>query len=337
MSAASSGSAVGTASSGSAVGTASSGSAVGTASSGSAVGTASSGSAVGTASCIYEGTIRHRRREPSRSFEHRIALFYLDLDELPRLLAGRLVARRPGALRFRRRDYLGPDWLPIHVSVRDKVQVATGRRPAGPIRLLTQLRSFGHCFNPVSFYYCFDHAGERVEALVAEVTNTPWGERYAYVLGAPEEPGGVLTDEFGKALHVSPFMAMDHRYVVRAGTPGERLAVHIESRRGGGSAFESTLGLRPPASEAALALRPPAFGAELALRPPAFEASLALRRTELTPRAAARVTRRYPLAGARVLGLIYGHAVALKFAGATVYPHPGSGPRPHQSTARPAR
>ena len=72
--------------------------------------------------------------------------------------------------------------MPLADAVRDLVEERTGARPAGPIRLLTHLRSFGHCFNPVSFYYCFDPAGERVEAVVAEVTNTPWGERHAYVL-----------------------------------------------------------------------------------------------------------------------------------------------------------
>jgi uncharacterized protein len=129
---------------------------------------------VSAASCIYEGTIRHRRREPRRSFEHPIALFYLDLDELPRLLGGRLVARRPGALRFRRRDYLGDRVVPLDDAVRSLVATQTGRRPDGPVRVLTQLRSFGHCFNPVSFYYCFD-AASGVQAVVAEVTNTPWG------------------------------------------------------------------------------------------------------------------------------------------------------------------
>ena len=36
-----------------------------------------------SASCIYEGTIRHRRFEPRREFSHRLALAYLDLEELP--------------------------------------------------------------------------------------------------------------------------------------------------------------------------------------------------------------------------------------------------------------
>jgi len=216
-------------------------------------------------------------------------MFYLDLEELPKLLGGRLTARRPGTLRFRSRDYLGRGLLPVEEAVRDEVQSALCSRPSGPIRLLAQLRSFGHCFNPVSFYYCFDRAGDKVEAIVAEVTNTPWGERHAYVIPGREA-------ELGKALHVSPFMSMDHRYLMRATAPGDRLSVHIESRRG---------------------------------RTGTFDAALALRRTELTARSAARITRRYPLASARVLALIYGHAVGLKLAGATVYPHPGSRPCPH--------
>jgi uncharacterized protein len=235
------------------------------------------------ASCIYEGTIRHRRLEPRWSFQHRIALFYVDLEELPALLGGRLVRPRPGLLRFRRRDYLfGSDGASLDDAVRDTVDAQTGRRPEGPIRLLTQLRSFGHCFNPVSFYYCLDGAGERVNAVVAEVTNTPWGERHAYVI-----PG--MRGEMAKALHVSPFMAMDHRYRVHAGVPGERLAINIESSRNDA---------------------------------PAFDATLALRRRELTSRAATRLAVRYPFANLRVLALIYGHAAGLKLAGTPVHRHP---------------
>ena len=98
------------------------------------------------------------------------------------------------------------------------------------MRLLAGLRYLGHSFNPVSFYYCFDSAGERVEAVVADVENIPWGERHAYVLARGEREGPVLSDELDKALHVSPLMGMDQTYAFRAGEPGERLAVHIESR-----------------------------------------------------------------------------------------------------------
>ena len=137
-----------------------------------------------------EGSIRHRRlRAPEREFRYRLALAYIDLDELPTLLGGRLLAARPGLARFRRRDYLGEEHLPLASSVRDLVAARTGVRPSGPIRLLANLSTFGHCFNPVSFYYCIDAAADRVQAVVAEVTNTPWGERRSYVLAQSERAG----------------------------------------------------------------------------------------------------------------------------------------------------
>ncbi|MEA2212113.1 MAG: uncharacterized protein QOF83_2061 [Solirubrobacteraceae bacterium] len=242
-------------------------------------------------SCLYEGTIRHRRREPAQAFTHRLALAYIDLDELPGLLAGRLVRRGPGLLRFRRRDYLGPAGVPLALAVRDRVAALGTERPSGPIRVLTQLRSWGLCFNPVSFYYCFDASGEHVEAVLAEVTNTPWGERHAYLL-SPREGGSVLRSRFAKALHVSPFMGMDHVYEARATEPGQTVSVHIESARGGHTVFDATL---------------------------------ALERRELTPATAAHLSVRYPLASGRSLALIYGHALGLKLAGARVHPHPGAG------------
>ncbi|MDE3069109.1 MAG: DUF1365 domain-containing protein [Acidobacteriota bacterium] len=254
-----------------------------------------------SASCIYEGVIRHRRIEPRRELSHGLALAFLDLDELPGLLGGLLVRERPGPVRFRRRDYLGDARRPLDGEVRDRVQEATGRRPDGPIRLLTQLRSFGHCFNPVSFYYCMDQHAVGLEALVAEVTNTPWGERHSYVIGpegrpddgpddgAPRGPARVLSGQSAKALHVSPFMGMDHVYSTRASTPGGTLSVHIESRRSG------TL---------------------------AFEATLSLARRELTRSSLARVTARYPVATVRVLGLIYAHAAGMWLSRVPVHPHP---------------
>ena len=242
-----------------------------------------------SASCIYEGVVRHRRLEPRREFSHRLALAYVDLEELPGLLGGRLVSSRPGLVRFRRQDYLGDPAVPLDRTVRRLVSERTGERPEGPIRLLTHPRSFGHCFNPVSFYYCFDPAAERLQAVVAEVTNTPWGERHAYVMRAGRTPGSVVNADLEKAMHVSPFMGMDHRYDIRAAIPGRTLSVQIDSKR------ESTV---------------------------IFDATLSLRRRELTPTSIARTTARYPAATVRVLALIYGHALGLKFAGVPVHPHP---------------
>jgi DUF1365 family protein len=241
-----------------------------------------------SASAIYDGTIRHRRfAERPHEFSHRVALFYLDLDELDGLLGGRLVAGRPGAVRFRRADYLGDASVALSDAVRRKVERETGTLPSGPIRLLTQLRTFGHCFNPVSFYYCFTPQ-EQLEAVVAEVTSTPWGERHAYVL-AGTAAGGVLAADFEKKLHVSPFMGMEQRYRWRVAAPADTLSVHIESQESERRAFDATL---------------------------------ALRRSALTRSSLAGVTARYPAATLRVLAMIYGHALVLKLKGVPVHRRP---------------
>jgi DUF1365 family protein len=238
-----------------------------------------------SASAIYEGTISHRRYAVrAHELRHRLALFYLDLEELPTLLGGRLCRSRPGLVRYRRSDYLGDPGSELAHAVRQCVRERTGATPTGPIRLLTQLRTFGHCFNPVSFYYCFD-AHEQLAALLAEVTNTPWGERYAYVLERTGA-GPVLAGELTKQLHVSPFMAMAQSYQWSASDPGERLAVHIASTEHGQLVFEATL---------------------------------ALRRAPLTRASLTRIGARYPAASLRVLALIYGHALALKLKGVPVH------------------
>jgi uncharacterized protein len=241
-----------------------------------------------TVSAIYEGTIRHRRfAVRSHEFSHRLALIYLDLGELDDLLGGRLLAPRPGLVRFRRPDYLGDPSISLADAVRTQVERQTGRAPTGPIRLLTQLRTFGHCFNPVSFYYCFTPQ-EQLDAVVAEVTSTPWGERHAYVLGRTGE-GPVLAASIPKKLHVSPFMGMAQHYRWRVATPGATLAVHIESHEHGRRAFDATL---------------------------------ALRHSPLTRAGLGRVTARYPAATLRVLALIYGHALALRLKGIPSHPRP---------------
>ena len=179
------------------------------------------------ASCVYEGWVRHRRVTPvAHAFRYPLYLLYLDLDELPDVLdRSRLWT---AIARFDRADHLGDRDRPLRSEVLDLVEAQTGRRPDGPIRVLTQLRHFGIGFNPVSLYYCFD-GQEELAAVAAQVTNTPWGERHAYVLG----------ERVGKELHVSPFLGMDAEYACRFSVPGRTLRVQIESA----PAFSATLSL----------------------------------------------------------------------------------------------
>ncbi len=248
-------------------------------------------------SCLYEGSVRHRRRGPVPSeFRHRLFMAYLDLDELPALFDGSLTwsARRPAPAWFRRADYLGDPQVPLNEAVLDLVAVRTGARPEGPVRVLTHLRYLGHCFNPVSFYYCFDASGEQVQAVVAEVTNTPWGERHAYVMAvATSSDRGaarVMREHLPKQLHVSPLMAMDLSYDWRLTVPAEQLLVHIEAHA---SAGESV-----------------------------FDATLSLERREIDVVALRRALLRHPLMTVRVQASIYVHALRLRLRGAKWFTHP---------------
>jgi DUF1365 family protein len=153
--------------------------------------------------------------------------------------------------------------------------------------VLTNLRYFGHCFNPVSFYFCFGADGERVEALLADVSNTPWKERHSYAIRATGS--GVISDRLTKRFHVSPLMGMDQVYEWRTTVPGDRLQVHIESLED-----ERTT----------------------------FDATLSLARRELAPDTARRMLIRYPLMTAQVVARIYSQALRLRLKGAPWHPHP---------------
>jgi len=246
-------------------------------------------------SCLYVGQVRHRRFAPQpHAFAYPLHLLYLDLAELPEVFRGRWLwsAERPALARFHRGDHLGDPGVPLDEAVRDLVLERTGRKPRGPIRLLTQPRVAGIGFNPVSFYFCFDPGGEALETIIAEVENTPWGERHVYVLPAGSKPGRPSAQQHRhtKEFHVSPFLPMDLTYEWHFVGPGQRLAVYVEAQREGGRVFDATL---------------------------------TLERRELTGAALARALVTQPLQPLRVLSAIYWQALRLWWKGVPFHPHPG--------------
>jgi len=242
---------------------------------------------------IYKGWVRHRRVAPTQNrFRYRMFMLYLDLAELPALFDGTPFwsARRAAPARFKRSDYLGPKDLPLDQAVRDLVERRLGVRPSGPIRLLTHLRYFGYCMNPVSFYYCFDAAGRKLETIVAEITNTPWGERHQYVLPCTGPNRGTQRFEFDKDFHVSPFLPMAMQYHWFFNEPGDRLLVHMQNFLDGGRMFDATL---------------------------------VLRRQPLTSSALVGLLAVYPLMTLKVVAAIHWQALRLWWKKTPFFPHPG--------------
>ena len=229
-------------------------------------------------SALYEGTVMHRRSgDQASGFVRRIAMLFLDLDEIDGLseLAPLWRAERSAPIRFRRRDFMGDPRKPLRATVLDLVEHRVGFRPSGPVRLLAHHRSWGWCFNPIALYYCYG-ADETLQAVVADVTNTPWGESQAYVLDVRAGLRDVKPEQ--KQLHVSPFLPMDLTYHFRLTAPGRRCGLGITVKSGATVVFRT---------------------------------GLSLQRRPLTRRAVARLLFRYPLMTPRVSAGIYAHAVRL--------------------------
>jgi len=244
-------------------------------------------------SCIYRGLGRHRRTTPvEHAFEYPLFMMYLDLDELPGLFDPHWLwsARRPAPAWFRRSDYLGAPDVDLADAVRDEAERLTGRRPLGAIRMLTHLRYLGYAQNPVTFYYCFRPGVDEVDTILAQITNTPWGERHTYALWSDDSSTACgRSHRFEKAFHISPFMEMEQRYEWRFSEPGPNLRVHMRNAGDGGRVFD---------------------------------ASLALQREEITSASLARALARFPWMTARVVAGIYWQAFVLWAKRAPYHEHP---------------
>lgn len=245
-------------------------------------------------SCLYLGHVQHRRLgRAAHRFRYGLYLAYLDLEELPALLKGGYGLGRsvfsPAA--FHRTDHLGDPQTPLADALRTLIAERAGWRPNGPIRLLTPLRNWGYYFSPLSLYYCFDASGQTVDAVVAEVCNTPWYERHWYVLHGGNRIGDSpqLRFRHPKGFHVSPFMDMDMLYQWRLREPGATLSVGIITSRD-----EQRL----------------------------FDVSMVLKRRELSRWSMVRTLARYPWMTARVVQAIYWQAFHLWRKKCPFYSHP---------------
>lgn len=197
-------------------------------------------------SSLCTGWVSHKRLTPRpHAFRYRIGMFYLDLDEQPWLLGlSRWLGRsRLAPLCWRESDYLPAltrGGMPLAQAARQLVGQATGKAPEGAVHLLTQPRCWGLSFNPVSFYFCHDRDGQ-LTAILLEVRNTPWRERFHYVL--PVQPGLPRRFRVAKAFHVSPFMPLDMEYRLHFCRDAQRVRIHMQNWRAGQPVFTANLAL----------------------------------------------------------------------------------------------
>ncbi len=184
---------------------------------------------------LCEGTVLHERAEGEHHrFTYPVSQIWIDPDRPDDLcdLHPAWSARRPAIARFRRRDYGGSPTGSLAQAAREDVGAVLGRRLAGPVRMMTQVRRWGWLFNPITIFLVWDDQAststqDPPSGAVLEVTNTPWKERHRYPVALRLE-GSSLRAEFDKALHVSPFLGMDYRYELRIADRDDRVAIDID-------------------------------------------------------------------------------------------------------------
>lgn len=245
---------------------------------------------------VASGLVRHRRflPRPHQLKQHQHML----LINLNAIASRWSVKHRwswfhRAGLRFRRADYMQPEDMPLRAAVLEKINAAGYNPPDGDIIFLGHLRQWGMCMNPVCFYFCYNKQAQ-LHTIVAEITNTPWGERHAYVLpvnDAIESEESRQSNrwqfQFEKAFHVSPFMPMDLHYKWSFSMHNEHLVIYMQLQKGERNVFDASLNLKLKAQQ----------------------------KPDL-------IAWKHPLQCQRVWLGIYWNALLLKLKGISDYPHP---------------
>ncbi len=242
-------------------------------------------------SAFYVGRLAHARTTPKpHRFSYRVFMPFVDVEKISDITHRAIGwdSRRLAPARFIRSDFIGDENITVAEAVKRRIFEETNQHFEGRIFLLANWRYFGLQNNPIACYFCKGTSSERLEFIVAEVTNTPWGERHSYVLPV-DHSDALFQTEFQKKLHVSPFHGMQQQYRWSSTVPDETLAIKLTNLENGKRVFH---------------------------------ASLTLSRLPITRFTGLSLLARFPLETAKVTAGIYWQALVLSLRRVPLFAHP---------------
>lgn len=186
-----------------------------------------------TASALYVGSVIHRRLEPRlHQFRYNAFWILIDLDEahVPSSRLKLFSYNRRNLFSLQDRDHGDGSAAPLRSQIATTLDSENIDIGGGHVSLLCMPRVLGHCFNPLSIYFC-NYADGSLAAIVYEVHNRI-GERHSYVFKISER-SAFVRHTCKKEFYVSPFLDMDMQYEFRVSIPNSHFGLTIHAKQHG--------------------------------------------------------------------------------------------------------
>ena len=181
-----------------------------------------------TNSCIYNGTVIHKRFKPKEHFfKYKVFSLLIDLSELDELNKKiRFFSfNKFNLISFHEKDHGERDGSSIIEWVKLNLKNNNISYDKIKIKLLCYPRILGYVFNPLSVFFVYDE-NEKLISILYEVKNT-FGEQHTYVFRVDNE-SNLIQNNCSKKFHVSPFLEMDCKYFFRILNPNKKLSIIID-------------------------------------------------------------------------------------------------------------
>ena len=181
-----------------------------------------------TNSCIYNGTVIHKRFKPKEHFfKYKVFSLLIDLSELDELNKKiRFFSfNKFNLISFHEKDHGERDGSSIIEWVKLNLKNNNISYDKIKIKLLCYPRILGYVFNPLSVFFVYDE-NEKLISILYEVKNT-FGEQHTYVFRVDNE-SNLIQNNCSKKFHVSPFIEMDCNYFFRILNPNKKLSIIID-------------------------------------------------------------------------------------------------------------